>query len=213
MKRRDFLISAARLSALGLITGGVGKLVLRNTPAKGCGFSGPCADCRDRASCPQSDAPGATKAAEAMVWQIDPYKCIQCGKCATECVLATSAVRCFHAFAVCGYCDLCTGFFEAQPNALNTGAENQLCPTAAIKRSFVEDPYFEYTIDRDLCIGCSKCVKGCTMFGNGSLHLQIDHSRCVHCNECRIATNCPSHAITRVPASTPYHPKTTTRTG
>jgi len=167
MNRRDFLISAARLGALGLLTGGVGKLVLRSGQVRNCNFSGPCAECQQRAACPQSDAAPVTKSGEAMVWQIDPYKCIQCGKCATECVLSTSAVRCFHAFAVCGYCDLCTGFFEAQPNALNTGAENQLCPTAAIKRSFVEDPYFQYTIDRDLCIGCSKCVKGCTMFGNG----------------------------------------------
>lgn len=137
-------------------------------------------------------------------WQIDPAKCIQCGKCATLCVLSQSAVRCFHAHAVCGYCDLCTGFFEAQPNALNTAAENQTCPTAAIKRSFVEDPYFEYQIERDLCIGCAKCVKGCNAYGNGSLYLQIDHAHCTHCNRCSIAMGCPSEAISRVPRSEPY---------
>jgi len=138
------------------------------------------------------------------LWQIDPAKCIQCGRCATQCVLSQSAVRVFHAFANCGYCDLCTGFFQAQPNALNTGAENQTCPTAAIQRSYVEDPYFEYRIDRSLCIGCSKCVKGCTAYGNGSLYLQIDHQYCSHCNRCSIAAACPSNAISRVPQDQPY---------
>ena len=32
------------------------------------------------------------------VWQIDPYKCVQCGLCATECVLKPSAVKCVHAY-------------------------------------------------------------------------------------------------------------------
>lgn len=146
------------------------------------------------------------------LWQIDPAKCIQCGKCATNCVLNPSAVKCMHAYAVCGYCDLCTGFFNAQPNALNTAAENQLCPTAAIRRRFVEDPYFEYSIDADLCIGCGKCVKGCAMFGNGSLQLQIDQERCAHCNWCSIAANCPADAIRRVPGNRPYLFRERTRT-
>ena len=140
------------------------------------------------------------------LWQIDPLKCTHCGRCATDCVLNPSAVRCVHAFAYCGYCDLCTGFFEASAPALNTGAENQTCPTAAIRRSFVEDPYFEYTIDHDLCIGCARCVKGCVSFGNGSLHLQIDQELCRHCNRCSIAANCPSNAITRVEPSRQYIP-------
>ena len=29
------------------------------------------------------------------VWQLDPEKCIQCGRCATECVMTLSAVKCF----------------------------------------------------------------------------------------------------------------------
>ena len=142
--------------------------------------------------------------ATGTVWQIDPWKCTQCGKCATECILEQSAVKCVHSFEMCGYCQLCTGYFEPQPNQLNTAAENQLCPTGAIKRQFIEDPYYEYTIDEPLCVGCSKCVKGCTMFGNGSLHLQIRHDRCVHCNECSIARACPADAIQRVPAGQPY---------
>ena len=41
------------------------------------------------------------------VWQIDPFKCTSCGRCATDCVLTPSAVKCVHAYALCGYCDLC----------------------------------------------------------------------------------------------------------
>ena len=142
--------------------------------------------------------------AAGTVWQIDPWKCTQCGRCATECVLEQSAVKCVHSFDMCGYCQLCTGYFEPQPNKLTTAAENQLCPTGAIQRQFIEDPYYEYTIDEPLCVGCAKCVKGCTMFGNGSLHLQIRHDHCVNCNECSIARACPADAIQRVPAGQPY---------
>ena len=141
---------------------------------------------------------------EEMVWQLDPSKCIQCGRCATECVLGESAVKCVHSFPMCGYCNLCTGYFLPQPNALNTGAENLVCPTGAIKRKFIEDPYYEYTIDEPLCVGCGKCVKGCGLFGNGSLYLQVRHDRCLNCNQCSIAMACPSEAYVRVPASRPY---------
>lgn len=146
--------------------------------------------------------------AKTTVWQIDPAKCLRCGLCATECVLQQSAVKCVHAYAMCGYCQLCTGYFVPDPNDLNTAAENQLCPTAAIKRAFVEDPYYEYTIDESLCIGCAKCVEGCTRFGNGSLHLQVRHDRCVNCNECSIARVCPGDAFVRLPADEPYLLKT-----
>lgn len=142
--------------------------------------------------------------ADDTVWQIDPHKCVACGDCATHCVLDISAVKCFHSFPMCGYCELCTGYFEPEPNGLNSGAENQLCPTGAIIRSFVEDPYYEYEIDRPKCIGCGKCVKGCSTFGNGSLYLQVDHELCVDCNECSISVACPSRAFVRVPASDPY---------
>lgn len=138
------------------------------------------------------------------VWQIDPNKCVQCGKCALECVISPSASKCVHAHAMCGYCKLCLGFFMPTPNELNEGAENQQCPTGAIKRTYVEDPYYEYVIDEKLCIGCAVCVKGCTAFGNGSLFMQIRHDRCINCNECAIAKSCPAQAISRVPADKPY---------
>jgi electron transport complex protein RnfB len=141
---------------------------------------------------------------DGMVWQIDPYKCIACGKCATHCVLNDSAVKCVHAYAMCGYCDLCTGYFVPEPKALSTAAENQICPRGAIVRTYIEDPYFEYTIEEPLCNGCGKCVKGCGAFGNGSLFLQVRHDRCVNCNECAIAAACPSQAFQRVPVSNPY---------
>ena len=145
--------------------------------------------------------------AKRMVWQLDPNKCIQCGNCATKCVLKPSAVKCVHAFAMCGYCELCTGYFEPRPNTLNSGAENQLCPAGAINRTFVEDPYYQYTINEPLCIGCGKCVKGCGAFGNGSLFLQVRHDRCLNCNECTIAAACPANAFSRVPADKPYRLK------
>ncbi len=143
-------------------------------------------------------------ASQGMVWQIDPEKCLRCSNCATECVLEQSAVKCVQVYGICGYCQLCTAYFEPQPNDLNTGAENQLCPTGAIKRTFIEDPYFEYTIEEPLCIGCAKCVEGCVRYGNGSLFLQIRHDRCVNCNQCSIAKTCPGDAFRRVPAAQPY---------
>jgi H+/Na+-translocating ferredoxin:NAD+ oxidoreductase subunit B len=138
------------------------------------------------------------------VWQIDPFKCSQCGQCKTNCVLNTSASKCVHAFQMCGYCDLCGGYLRQGVKTISTGAENQLCPTGAITRKFVEEPYFEYTIDEDLCDGCAKCVKGCADFGNGSLYMQIRHDICINCNDCSIARTCPSNAISRIPESVSY---------
>ena len=138
------------------------------------------------------------------VWQLDPNKCVQCGQCATHCVLSPSAVKCVHAYDVCGYCELCGGFHQPNAKNIDTAAENRLCPTGAIKRTFVEDPYYEYMIDEELCIGCGKCVKGCTSFGNGSLFLQVRHDRCVNCNDCAIARACPAGAYSRVPVDQPY---------
>ncbi len=138
------------------------------------------------------------------VWQIDPAKCTACGNCATFCVLQESAVKCVHAYQMCGYCDLCTGYYRPEPSALDTAAENQLCPRGAIIRTYVEDPYFQYTIDEPLCNGCGKCVEGCGAFGNGSLFLQVRHDRCVNCNECAIEAACPPGAFKRVPADKPY---------
>ncbi len=144
--------------------------------------------------------------AEDCVWQIDPDKCIACDQCQTLCVLEPSAVKCVQCFTHCGYCDDCTGYFPTANHKLNSGAENHLCPTGAIQRTFIENQagtrYFEYTIDELLCIGCGKCVKGCRLM-NGSLYMQVRHDLCVGCNECAIAVGCPARAFRRVPASHP----------
>jgi electron transport complex protein RnfB len=138
------------------------------------------------------------------LWQIDPHKCTFCGRCETDCVLPLSAVKCIHANKVCGYCDLCGGYYRTNVKDLNTAAENLMCPTGAIRRAYVEDPYFEYTIDESLCNGCGKCAKGCNSFGNGSLYLQVKQDLCKACNECKIANVCPSGAIRRVPYGMAY---------
>ncbi len=142
--------------------------------------------------------------AKGYVWQIDPLKCTSCELCKSSCIMTPSAVKCANAFQMCGYCDFCPGFLRQGVKTYSTAAENQLCPTGAIKRKFVEEPYFEYTIDETLCDGCSRCVKGCANFGNGSLYLQIMHNLCVNCNQCAIARKCPSDAVIRVPATEPY---------
>jgi len=141
---------------------------------------------------------------EQQLWQLDPNKCTQCGRCSTHCVINPSAVKCLNQFNICGYCDLCFGYLQPGSRGRDTGAENQLCPTAAIKRTYIEDPYYEYIIDEEACIGCAKCVKACLVFGNASFYLQIRQDICINCNECSIAKACPSDAFQRVPKSKPY---------
>jgi Na+-translocating ferredoxin:NAD+ oxidoreductase subunit B len=194
-KRRDFIKCVVRGAVLAGLAGVCGLLGLRKNKYECDGRCGPCKP-RHGGICPLGS--------DGYVWQIDPEKCTQCGRCATHCVLAPSAVKCFHSYSICGYCDLCGGYLRPDAKGRNTGAENQLCPTAALRRKFIEKPYYQYTVDEKLCIGCGKCVKGCDMFGNGSLYLQVKHDLCVNCNECAIAAACPSDAFRRVPAHDPY---------
>jgi len=177
-ERRQFLRTCARLVAGGSILALAG-FSYRNSTMKGANY----------------------------FWQIDPRKCTFCGRCETECVLPVSAVKCVHAKKVCGYCDLCGGYYRTNVKELNTAAENLMCPTGAIQRKFIEEPYFEYSINESLCNACGKCAKGCNSFGNGSLYLQIKQELCKGCNECHIAKACPSNAIQRVPASKAYNLK------
>lgn len=141
---------------------------------------------------------------ENFVWQIDPEKCIACGNCATACVLTPSAAKCVHDVEICGFCDLCFGFFAEQRPGDTEEVVNERCPTNAIIRNLVEEPYYEYMIDEPKCIGCAVCVEGCMQYGNGSLIMQVRHDRCVNCNECAIAAQCPADAFVRVPADEPY---------
>ncbi len=142
--------------------------------------------------------------AQKTLWQLDPAKCIQCGRCADFCVLTPSAVKCTHTYAMCGYCELCSGYHKPNALELNTAAENQVCPTKAINRTFIEAPFYQYDIITESCIGCGKCVSGCGAFGNGSLYLQVNQDLCTHCNECSIAAVCPSQAFKKVPEAKPY---------
>lgn len=210
--RRDFMRGLLRAIMLAVFACLGGLAFFRR---KCTSFGGPdqwkiCGGCPDLAGCPSPAAPPPETV--RTVWQLDPAKCTQCGRCATSCILLPSAVKCVHRFEMCGYCRLCFGYFQPGVSALNSGAENQMCPTGAIRRKFIENPYHEYTIDEPLCIGCGRCVKGCGAFGNGSLVLQVRHDRCMNCNECSIARNCPSNAFRRVPVDSPYLFKPTTGT-
>jgi electron transport complex protein RnfB len=138
------------------------------------------------------------------VWQIDPNKCQNCGDCAVNCVMTPSVTKCFHLYATCGYCDFCSGYYQNNYIARNNAAENLRCPTNAIQRQFIDDPYFEYKIDQKLCIGCGRCSEACQAFGNGSLILQINQELCKQCNICNIATKCKYDSIKRIDASSPY---------
>lgn len=176
LSRRDIMGHGLRIAGIGALGGAAGYSVVRAAMGN------------DREE----------------VWQIDPDKCIQCGRCATDCVLEPSAVKCIHSYSMCGYCELCFGYFVEQPTELSTAAENQRCPVGALKRTWVEDPYYEYVVEEDLCIGCGLCIKGCEQYGNGSLYLQVMHHLCRNCNQCTIATACPADAFVRVPADRPY---------
>ena len=157
---------------------------------------------------PRTEATSKAARGAADVWQLDPTKCVQCGRCAVNCVLNPSAVKCVHSFEICGYCDLCGGYLQPGAKVRDSGAENELCPVGAITRTFIEEPFYQYTINEALCVGCGKCVKGCNMFGNGSLYLQVKRDLCMGCNECSIARQCPANAYQRVPATNPYLLKT-----
>jgi Na+-translocating ferredoxin:NAD+ oxidoreductase subunit B len=198
--RRKFINTIMRGGVLTGLTLMSGVLLFRNRKGEFCGLDISCGNCNKSENCNLDEAIQFRQT----VWQLDPSKCIQCGRCATNCVLTPSAVKCTHVYAMCGYCDLCGGYLKPDTKTISTAAENQLCPTNAIKRKFIEEPFFQYDITEVLCIGCGKCVKGCSAFGNGSLQLQVRHDRCVNCNQCSIARNCPADAFSRVPASKPY---------
>jgi electron transport complex protein RnfB len=83
----------------------------------------------------------------------------------------------------------------------------KVCPRDAIKRTVIgdvdpDDPlnnFYEYTIDEELCNGCGRCVMECKdPAGLGSIRLEVRYDRCLHCNQCTIATHCPDDAYARV---------------
>ncbi|MGD8374978.1 MAG: 4Fe-4S binding protein [Acidobacteriota bacterium] len=159
------------------------------------------------------------KAWNGNAWAIDTSRCVNsrlgalgvetCEACATECVLALSAVRAVNQFSKCGRCYVCPAYFEIRsavgPDGLPT---EKLCPRDAIKREPIgwidpDDPannFYEYTIDEALCNGCGRCVMECKEpAGLGSITLEVRHDVCLDCNRCSIATACPDDAYEQRP--------------
>lgn len=152
-------------------------------------------------------------------WQISFDKCVNsrlgavgvdvCERCATECVLALSAVRAVNDYARCGRCYICPAYFDVK-SALDTRGlpSKKLCPRDAIKRTPIgwvdpDDPannFYEYVIDEQRCNGCGRCVMACKEpAGLSSLRLEVRHDLCQDCNRCAIAQACPEDAYLREP--------------
>ena len=82
MNRRQFLkTSACRPPSLPSLA--AGHLVTRKGTCDG---KRRCDQCPQAGDCPDDKAE-QWRTAQPAAWQIDPYKCVQCGKCATNCVL------------------------------------------------------------------------------------------------------------------------------
>jgi Na+-translocating ferredoxin:NAD+ oxidoreductase subunit B len=157
------------------------------------------------------------KAGRADVWQLNPQTCINsklgatnvevCQSCATECVVALSAVRAINDHEKCGRCYICPAYFDIMSELDEEWLPSQkLCPRDAIERKSIgevdeDDPannYYEYLIDDEKCNGCGKCVMGCKEpAGLGSICLEVRHDVCVDCNRCAISAVCPEDAYFR----------------
>ncbi len=157
------------------------------------------------------------KSSRADVWQIDTLKCVNsqlgatdvpyCDLCATDCVLALSAVRAVNDFSKCGRCYICPAYYDIMSEVDEQGLPSQiLCPRDAIERKPIgdidpDDPannFYEYTINNDLCDGCGKCVMGCKEpAGLGSIRLEVRYDLCLECNRCAISAVCPEDAYVR----------------
>ena len=86
----------------------------------------------------------ASKASASDVWIIDPAKCLNsqlgktgidyCDLCATECVLALSAVRAVNDYSKCGRCYICPAYYDIMSQVDAEGLPSQkLCPRDAIE--------------------------------------------------------------------------------
>jgi len=137
------------------------------------------------------------------VWQIDPAKCTNCGKCETACVRTPSAVKAVNDQKKCSCCVVCHGHISDNKIACNQNVNDgeKICPFDAVSRrnfSGEKDGYFIYDIDHDKCTGCGKCAKACNDKGTKSMFLIIRPDLCLTCNACDIASTCPEGAIDRL---------------
>ncbi len=160
------------------------------------------------------------KAGPEGAWSINAQKCVNmrpgavgveaCDRCATQCVLARSAIRAVNDYDKCGRCYICPAHFDVSSAIDKNGLPSaKLCPRDAIERKPIGwvDPYdpannfYEYIIDEEKCNGCGKCVMACKEpAGLSSLRLTVRHDLCLDCNRCSIAQVCPDDAYQRDPA-------------
>ena len=157
------------------------------------------------------------KAHKTYAWEIDTSLCINsklgalgvdvCDLCASECVVALSAVRAVNEFSKCGRCYICPAYFKITSAVGPDGLPSEkVCPRDAIKREAIgwvdpDDPannFYEYTIDEEKCNGCGRCIMECKEpAGLGSICLEVRHDDCLNCNRCSIAIACPEEAYER----------------
>ena len=163
----------------------------------------------------------AYKAHASNAWAIDTSRCVNsrlgalgvdvCERCATECVVALSAVRAVNEFSKCGRCYVCPAYFQITSAVGEDGLPSEkVCPRDAIQRKAIgwideDDPannFYEYEIDADLCNGCGRCVMECKEpAGLGSIRLEVRYDVCLDCNRCSIAIACPDDAYERRPTT------------
>ena len=146
------------------------------------------------------------------IWQIDPDKCIRCGKCETACVRKPSAVKCLNDLELCANCFACHGHVHTSKNKIcDPENDAKVCRGDAVIRTRIGRSQRNiYTINHDLCVGCGDCVERCTTIGMQSMFLSILPTLCLGCNECAIAKVCPGNAIIRIPRTPAVESRNTT---
>lgn len=137
-------------------------------------------------------------------WQINPEVCTFCGLCETACVRKPSAVKVLNDQKKCSNCVACYGHLNdlKTPSQLIATTDKLVCPFQAVRRTHLTgglDGAYLYTIDPDLCTGCTLCARECNRHGSKSMFPVIRPDLCLGCNECSIARVCPEKAVERVP--------------
>lgn len=66
-----------------------------------------------------------------------------------------------------------------------------LCPLGAFYSLFNKISFYQYHVDKDVCIACGKCKKTCQM--DVDMSKCQDHPECIRCGECLKV--CPTKAI------------------